>query len=157
MTPAVQCCVGHSMGSASIHWLPDLAEINDQWDTMCNFVLREALLIVAVSASRVFHLLLVFWGFFPPFEMLILDQIIAEATLLMQISSSSSNCWLIPNYMSSIYCKSLLPRFFTLFFETLQNTKHNLHRMSLKNSYWTLARDSPHFAPSYNSYLTRIT
>lgn len=121
---------------------------------MCNFVLREALLIVAVSASRVFRFAFVFLGFFPPFEMLILDQIIAEATLLMQISSSRSNCWLIPNYTSSIYCKSLLPRFF---FETLQNTKHNLHRLSLNNSYWTLARDSLRFAPSYNSYLTRIT
>lgn len=50
MTPAVQCCVGPSMGSASIRWLPDLAEINDQQDTMCNFVLRQALLIVAVSS-----------------------------------------------------------------------------------------------------------
>lgn len=104
-----------------------------------------------------FVLLLFFLGFFPPFEMLILDQIIAEATLLMQISSSSSNCWLIPNYTSSIYCKSLLPRFFRLFFETLQNTKHNLHGLSLNNSYWTLARDSLRFAPSYNSDLTRIT
>lgn len=48
---------------------------------MYNFVLREALLIVAVSASRVFRFAFVFLGFFSPFEMLILDQIIAEATL----------------------------------------------------------------------------
>lgn len=70
MTPAVQCCVGHSMGSASIHRLPDLAEINDQRDTMCNFVLREALLIVAVSASRVFCFALGFFVFFPPLRCL---------------------------------------------------------------------------------------
>lgn len=33
---------------------------------MCNFVLREALLIVAVTASRVFRFAFVFFGFFPP-------------------------------------------------------------------------------------------
>lgn len=55
MTPAVlwiPCCVGHSMGSASLHWLADLAKINDQKDTMCDFVSRQALLISAVSAWK---------------------------------------------------------------------------------------------------------
>lgn len=55
MTPAVlwiPCCVGHSMGSASIHWLADLAEINDQKGTMCDFVSRRALLIGAVDAWK---------------------------------------------------------------------------------------------------------
>lgn len=158
MTPAVQCCVGHSMGSASIHWLPDLAEINDQWDTMYNFVLREALLIVAVSASRVFRFAFVFLGFFSP---------------LWDAYLGSNHCWsntfnanikfkiklladtkLYVFYLLQIAATQIFLHFF---FETLQNTKHNLHRLSLNNSYWTLARDSLRFAPSYNSYLTRIT
>lgn len=52
MTPAVlwiPCCVGHGTGSASIHWLADLAKIND---TMCDFVSRRAQLIGAVSAWK---------------------------------------------------------------------------------------------------------
>lgn len=43
MTPAVLWiprCVGHSMWSASIHWLADLAEVNVQQDAMCDFVSR---------------------------------------------------------------------------------------------------------------------
>lgn len=55
MTPAVlwiPCCVSHSMGSASIHWTADLAEINDQKDTFCDFVSRQALLIGVVSAWK---------------------------------------------------------------------------------------------------------
>ena len=50
LTPAVLWmprCVGHSMGSAWINWRADLVEINDQQDTMCDFVSSLALLIGA--------------------------------------------------------------------------------------------------------------
>lgn len=51
-TPAVlwiPCCVGRGMGSASIHWLADLAEINDQKGTMGDFCFQDELYWLAPS------------------------------------------------------------------------------------------------------------
>lgn len=45
MSPAVPWipyCAGHSMGSASIHWLDDLAEINNRKGTMCGFCFKTS-------------------------------------------------------------------------------------------------------------------
>lgn len=88
--PWIPCCVGHSMGSAWIHWLADSVEIKDQQDTMCDFVSRLALLIGAASGrnlglfKRKYFLIIIFfclpelqWEFLQKTECLLVSIITA--------------------------------------------------------------------------------